>query len=169
MLAGDPSAAERDLRRDFDKLAAMGDKYLLPLVGALLARIVGEQRRFEEAAELTSTAEELADSDDVETHAVLKGVRARLASHEGDHARAEQLAGEAVELVRMIDSPELQADCLVTLGEVLAVRRPEEAREALREARDVYVLKGNVVSAERAAALGRDLSSTPATTAHQPS
>ena len=48
----------------------------------------------------------------------------------------------------------MRGDCLVTLAEVLATAaRPDEARAALEEALELYELKGNLVSAERARAL----------------
>jgi len=153
-LAGDLEAAERDLRRDFEKLSAMGDKYLLPTVAALLARAVCEQDRFADAAEMYAAAEELADEDDVETKAVLRWVRARLLAHEGDLAGAERQVQEAVEALRSIEAPDLRGDCLVALADVLAIAaRPDEARAALEAALELYERKGNLVSAERARAL----------------
>ena len=150
-LAGDLQAAERDLRRDYEKLSAMGDKYVLPTVAALLARAVCEQERYADAAELHTTAEELADDDDVETKAVLRCVRARLLAHDGDLAGAEREAREAVEALRRVEAPDLRGDCLVTLAEVLATAvGADAARAALHEALELYELKGNLVSAERA-------------------
>jgi class 3 adenylate cyclase/tetratricopeptide (TPR) repeat protein len=152
-LAEDLPAAERDLRRDFEKLSAIGDRYLRPTVAALLARAVCQQGRYDEASELQRTAEELADDDDVETQAVLRSVRARLLAHQGDLATAERVAREAVEILQTIEAPDMHGDSLVTLAEVLAPIRPEDARAALLEARELYVLKGNLVSAERTLAL----------------
>jgi tetratricopeptide (TPR) repeat protein len=150
MLAGDPAAAERELRPDFEKFSAMGEKYLRPLVAALLARAVNGQARYDEALELTETAEDLADDDDVEPQAIWRSVRAQLLVRAGELSDAERLAREAVERLETIEAPDLHADCLVVLGNVLdAQRRPEEARAALQEAGDLYSLKGNVVSANR--------------------
>ena len=53
MLAGDPAAAERELRRDFEALSAMGERYVLSTVAVELARAVGAQGRQEEALGLT--------------------------------------------------------------------------------------------------------------------
>jgi class 3 adenylate cyclase/tetratricopeptide (TPR) repeat protein len=157
-LAGNLSAAERDLRRDFDKLSAMGDKYLLPLVAALLARAVRQQDRVDEATELAVVTEDLADDGDVETQAVLRGVRAQLMAHAGDLDGAERAAEEAVAIAESIDSPDIQGDCLVTLAEIRrAAGRPEDARAALTQALGLYRLKGNTVSAERTLALVADL------------
>ena len=99
MLAGDPEAAERDLRIDFEKLSGIGEKYLLPLIAALLARAVSEQARYDEALELTKTAEQLADDDDVEPQAIWRCVRAELLARAGEPVGAERLACEAVEML----------------------------------------------------------------------
>jgi tetratricopeptide (TPR) repeat protein len=157
-LAGDLPAAERDLRRDFEKLSAMGDKYLLPLVAALLVRAVSDQERYGEVADLLATADDLADDDDVETKAILRCVRARLHAHEGDLGAAERVAREAVDKLRGIEAPDLGGDCLVTLAGILAlVARHDEARAVLQEALDLYERKGNLVSAERTRALVGEL------------
>ena len=153
-LAADLQAAEHALRGDFEKLSAMGDKYLLPTVAALLARAISEQDRYADAAEMYATAEERADEDDVETKAVLLCVRARLLAHDGDLPGAERAAREAVEVLTSIEAPDMRGDCLVTLAEVLATAaRPDEARAALEEALELYERKGNLVSADRARAL----------------
>jgi class 3 adenylate cyclase/tetratricopeptide (TPR) repeat protein len=168
-LAGDPEAAERELRRDFDKLFAMGDKYLLPLVAAILAWSVYQQNRLEEAAELLATAEQLADEDDVETQAVWRQIKARLLAQDGDFAGSERVAQEALKVLRGIDAPNLQGDSLFTLGEILAAAgRWEEALAALREAADLYASKGNLVSADRALMLADELPASAAKAAQAP-
>ena len=53
MLAGDPAAAERELRRDFDELEEMGERYFLSTAAGELARAVYAQGRYAEAEELT--------------------------------------------------------------------------------------------------------------------
>ncbi|MBA2641330.1 MAG: hypothetical protein H0U82_00195 [Actinobacteria bacterium] len=149
-LAGDLESAERELRRDYEKLSAIGDKYTLPFVAALLARTVYWQGRRDEAAELHASAAAIADDDDVETIAILWCVRARLLADEDDLVEAEKVARDAVDLVQDVDSPDLRGDCLVTLAEIVAAAaRRDEAREILRDAHDLYTLKGNVVSANR--------------------
>ncbi len=158
-LAGDPEAAERDLRVDFEKLSSIGDKYGLPVVGVLLARAVCQQGRYEEAAELNATVEQLADDADVETQAIRRCVSAQLlVAGGGNREEAEQLAREAVDLVDSVESPDLHGDCLVILAEALkAAGRQDEASLVLRDACDLYRLKGNVVSVEHALALEREV------------
>jgi ATP/maltotriose-dependent transcriptional regulator MalT len=157
-LAGDLDAAERDLRIDFEKLSSIGTKYSLPVVAVFLARAVCRQGRYEEATELTATVERLADDADVETQAIRRCVSAQiLLANAGDGAEAERPVREALEIVDS-DSPDLRGDCLVVLAEVLtASDRTDEARLALRQAYDLYSLKGNVVSADRVLSLEGEL------------
>ena len=49
LLAGDAAAAEAELRRDYDELGAMGERYFRPLVGALLAQALHAEGKLEEA------------------------------------------------------------------------------------------------------------------------
>src|SRR5919198_3756338 len=68
-----------------------------------------------------------------------------------------RLAREALDFVDS-ESPDLRGDCLVVLAEILtASGRRDEARLALREAHDLYTLKGNVVSADRVLSLEGEL------------
>ena len=59
-LAGDTAAAEAELRRGYDVLDRLGDRYYLPTFAGLLARALLQQGRPDEAAELTRIAEERA-------------------------------------------------------------------------------------------------------------
>ena len=70
LLAGDAAAAEADLRRDDATLAAIGERYLRPVVLATLAQAVYVQEEHMEADELAVTAAQLAAEDDVEAQAL---------------------------------------------------------------------------------------------------
>ena len=77
LLAGDPAAAERELRRDFDELSEMGERYFLSTAAGELARAVYAQGRYVETEELTRIAEELSADDDVTSQALWRSVRAK--------------------------------------------------------------------------------------------
>ena len=49
MLAGDPVAAERELRMDYETLNEMGERDYMPTTAALLAEALYEQGRFDDA------------------------------------------------------------------------------------------------------------------------
>jgi DNA-binding SARP family transcriptional activator/Cdc6-like AAA superfamily ATPase len=151
MLAGDPAAAERDLRRDYDALTELGETYLRSTVAGDLADAVYAQGRVDEALALAAVGEELAAEDDVISQVFWRSVRAKVLAQDGDEEHALPLAERAVALIRGTDSPVALARTLVDLAEVQGLAdRPEEAREALREAAALLERKGNVVAAQRA-------------------
>ena len=119
MLAGDPEAAERELRRDYAALEDMGEKVLLSTIVGELARAVYERGDHDQAEELSQTAEELAAEEDVISQALWRTVRARVLARRGEHDAARALAEEAIELLRPTGELVLQADALLDLAEVL--------------------------------------------------
>jgi class 3 adenylate cyclase/tetratricopeptide (TPR) repeat protein len=150
MLAGDPAAAERELRRDFERLQEMGEKYLLSSVTAYLSQAVVAQGRFEEAEELSRSCEQVVLAEDVEAQSILRRVRALALANRGEGEEALALAHEAVDIIRGTDSPVMQGDALMDLAEVLRLAgRPGEAVETLEEALVLQERKGNLVSAAR--------------------
>jgi predicted ATPase/class 3 adenylate cyclase len=150
MLAGDPAAAERELRRDFERLDEMGEKFLLSSVTAYLSQAVVAQGRFEEAEALSRTCEEVVLAEDVEAQSIWRRVRALAMANRGDGEDALALAREAVDIIRQTDSPVMQGDALMDLAEVLRMAgRPAEAVEPLEEALVLQEQKGNLVSAAR--------------------
>jgi len=154
MLAGDLVTAERELRQADETLTALGEKYLLPPLAAVLAQVVYAQGRADEAEQITRRAEELSDPDDVEPQALWRSVRAKVLAGRDLAEEAEPLAREAVRLMRTTDAPGMQADALLDLAEVL--RRsasPDEARAVAAEAKALYESKGNTTAATKAAAL----------------
>jgi tetratricopeptide (TPR) repeat protein len=151
MLAGDPAAAERELRRDVERLAAMGEKFLLSSVSAYLGQAVVAQGRADEAEEISRTCEQVALADDAEAQSIWRRVRALARAQRGETDSAVTLAREAVEIIRLTDSPLLQGDALLDLAEVLrSGGRDADAAEPLREALGLHESKGNVVGAGRA-------------------
>ena len=149
MLAGDPAAAERDLRRDFETLTEMGEAYLLSTIAGELARAVYAQGRVEEADELSRIAEQFSADDDVTSQALWRSVRAKALAVRGDSDTALELAREAVALLGATDSLVRQGDALVDEAEVLGLLgRGAAARERLLEAIGLFERKGNVVAAE---------------------
>ena len=160
LLAGDLPSAETELRRAERSLTALGERYLLPPLAALLAQVVYAQGRAKEAEEITVRVELLADADDVEPQAAWRSVRAKVLAGRGEVDEAERLARHGVRLAGTTDSPWMQADALLDLAEVLRrAGRPDEARAAAAEALGLYELKGDTAAAVRAAAAVGALSS----------
>jgi class 3 adenylate cyclase/tetratricopeptide (TPR) repeat protein len=161
MLAGDPARAEKDLRKDFETLTGMGEKFILPPLTALLARSVFAQGRSKEAAEIAGMAKELAAEDDLEAQVLWRGVRARILATEGDFEEAERLAREAVDLMRTSDAPVKQADALMDLAEVLVKSGQTRAAQAvIEESKKLYESKQNTVARAQVEALLAELEPT---------
>jgi tetratricopeptide (TPR) repeat protein len=148
MLAGDPVAAERELRIGAEILADVGGS---PVQSALLARALLAQGRLDEAATLALDARDRAGGEvsaEVLGDLVVAVVTAR-GSRTDD---AIQVAERAVRRARGMERPNLQADALDALASCLAeAGRPEEAAAAREEALRLYDAKGNVASARRLA------------------
>jgi tetratricopeptide (TPR) repeat protein len=150
LLAGDLQTAEREVRADYETLQKMGEKFYLSTVAALLARIVRDQGRDEEALALLQQAEQTTAEDDIGGQAQWRFVRAPIIARLGSKQDAERLAREAAELARRTEGPAFQADAMRELSEVLRILgRDEEAQAAIREAVTLYDAKGDKVSAAR--------------------
>jgi ATP/maltotriose-dependent transcriptional regulator MalT len=151
MLAGDPVAAESELRRDLNVLREMGERDYLPTTAALLSEALYRQGRHEEARELTVESESVAAPEDVASQSLWRSVRAKLLALRGRVEEAEALAKEAVRLIGETDNTEDLANALMDLAEVYTIAgRREEARAALASAEASFASKGDVVSSETA-------------------
>jgi len=148
LLAGDPAAAERALRADYDALVQLGATYVISTMGAGLARALRAQGRDEEALALTRSSEAAAHDDDVEAQVLWRAVRAPIVARAGQLAEAQALAQAAHEKARETEMPSLRGFALTELASVLQLAgRSEEARAALEEAMAIYDQKGDIASA----------------------
>jgi class 3 adenylate cyclase/predicted ATPase len=146
LLAGDPIAAESELRAAFNTLEPTGEKANLATIAASLAGVLYVQGRDEEAAELAHLSERLASHDDLTSQVEWRTVQAKLLARQGRVEEAESLAAEAVALAEDTDCPNLRGAAFISLGE--ALRRSgnvADARVAFTGARDQYEGKGNTV------------------------
>jgi tetratricopeptide (TPR) repeat protein len=150
MLAGDPVAAERSLRRGYAALEKMGERAFLSTTAAFLGQALLAQSRDAEAEELAELSAELAAGDDLITQVLWRGVRARCLAGRDQLDDAERLAREAVTLAERTDFVNHRADALVDLGIVLHQRRrQEDSQAAFADALRLYEHKGNSVAMER--------------------
>jgi class 3 adenylate cyclase/tetratricopeptide (TPR) repeat protein len=151
LLAGEPAAAERELRAGYDALIEMGDLGRLSTVAAFLAEAVYVQGRAEEAEYFSGVCEGATTPDDVLSQIAWRSVRAKAVARKGDLAQAELLAQEAVALAEETDGLNLHGDALLDLAEVLrGAGRPSDAVAAAARALSLFERKGNLVSAARA-------------------
>jgi class 3 adenylate cyclase/tetratricopeptide (TPR) repeat protein len=166
MLAGDPQAAEVELRRACETLEQLGEKGFLSTRAGLLAHALCAQDRYEEARRFIEVAAETGSEDDRSTQALWRSARAKVLVRQGDVDEALRLAREAVAIVAPTDWLNTRGDALLDLAEVLDLaERPDEAAPAIAEALRLYEQKGNIVAAGKAQArlaeLGQKAPSAP--------
>ena len=143
-------AAEHELRGGFDALTAMGETFYTSSIAAILAEVLYERGRLEEADEFTRVAEELTSDDDASAQAEWRSVRAKVRARGGRFEEALALATEAVAILSETDVLVWQADAIRDEAEVLWLAgRDEEAREGFAQAIMRYEKKGDVASARR--------------------
>ncbi len=153
LIAGDALAAEAELRRDHDALAAMGERNYISTTAAFLAEALYRQDRDDEALRMTEESEAIAAADDVATQYLWRTVRAKLIARRGQHAEAEALANDAIRIIEAAQDPDSQGYAYLDLSDVLRFAgRFAEAVAAAETAVERFEVKGNVSSAARARA-----------------
>src|SRR5262249_40742857 len=146
LQAGDPEAAERELRGSYDWLEAIGDWGHLSTIAGNLADALLQQGRAEEAAPIIDLAARLAIEDDADAQIGVRRVRGRLLAERGQLEEAEQVAREATARAALTDFLNVRGQALCDLAEVLALAGKDgEAADAFVEAIALYERKGNVV------------------------
>jgi class 3 adenylate cyclase/tetratricopeptide (TPR) repeat protein len=150
LLAGQPAAAERILRRGYRILEEIGGRGQLLHVATLLARALAQQGRDREAVAMTRECERLAAENQVGAQITWRSVRAMSLAATGETEAAERLSWEAVERADDWDQLDSTAEALADHAEVLRrIGRAEEAVNHARRALDLYQAKGNLVGVGR--------------------
>jgi tetratricopeptide (TPR) repeat protein len=151
LLAGDPVAAERDMRTAARVFREIGEGWFLSTVAVDLPRAVYEQGRYDDAMALLDDIDEVPAPTDREWQIKRTGVPARLLARRGRLDEAEQLARQGVALGADCEFVGLHADVLLDLAEVLRLAgRAAEAEAARDEAVSLYERKGNLAAARSA-------------------
>jgi tetratricopeptide (TPR) repeat protein len=161
LLAGDPEAAEAQLRSGHQTLNRMGDASLSVNLAALLAQALSAQGRHAEALVLTEVAELTASPGDLSAQVHWQSSRARALVGLGRVQDAVQFGSRAVELADRTDFLNVRADALLAFA--LTVPVQSDAVAAVTAAVQLYERKGNVVSAEAARSIASSAESWSAT------
>jgi DNA-binding SARP family transcriptional activator len=144
LLAGDPGAAERELRLGYERLERMGETSTSVNLAALLAQALHAQG---DDAEAVAVTELTAPEDDVSAQVHLRAARAKALAAVGRLDEAEALARDAVARASATDFLVMCADALRDFAEVvLRAGRVREAAALAEEAHGLYARKGNVVA-----------------------
>ena len=150
LRGGDLAQAEKEIRADFEFLERAGENYYRSAISSLLAQLVRDQGRDDEALELLRVAEQISAPNDVQSQALWRFVRAPILARRGEYEQAEQLARTAVELLGSTDSPALHADAISELASVLeASGRLAEAIATNDRAISLYEEKGDAFNVGR--------------------
>ena len=158
MLAGDLTAAERELRLAYAACEEIGDTSFLATIAGRLGQVRYAQGSYDDAATLAEASKKNAVPEDRDAQILWRSLKAMTLARRGDFPSAEQLAREAVALCESTDFQALHGEALMDLGEVLRLEgRTEEATEAVEEALRLFDEKGALASAVRAHELLRKL------------
>ncbi|MDQ3090063.1 MAG: sulfotransferase family protein [Actinomycetota bacterium] len=104
--------------------------------------------RYAEAERLARLSQAISPAGDVKAQVGWRRIRAKLMARNGASEQACYLARAAVSMIERCDAPNVHADALVDLAEVLRIAgRTEDATAALEDAMRLYDRKGNTVSA----------------------
>ena len=147
----EPAVAERDLRPLYDGLKRIGERSHFCSVATMLARAVYDQGRYDEADELALEAERTSRPNDIHSHIVWRGIRAKVLARRGDTDAAELLAREGVAFASHSDFLHSHAEALMDPAEILYLAgRYGEAAATVEEAILLHERKGNVIAADKA-------------------
>ena len=148
LRAGDPVAAEAELRRDYEALDKLGERNFISTVAAYLAEALYRQGRDAEADAFATRSAEIAAPDDNSTQCLWRQVRAKVLARRGAFDEAIALADQAVELTRQSDALIDHANALADLAEILAAAgSAAPAGLARLRAIELYEQKGDVAAA----------------------
>jgi tetratricopeptide (TPR) repeat protein len=153
LMAGDLAAAERELVHGHDRLEAIGENELRSTIAAMLAHVLYEQGREEEAERYARASKDAAAEEDVGSQVLWRSALAKVLAHRDGTAEAADLAQAAVDLAATTDMLSLHGAALLDLARVQALLNGGTPPPALvAEARALFERKGDAASLRRAAA-----------------
>ena len=142
--------AEQQFRRGVEQWDALGETGFNSTITALLASVLCDLERFDEAEANVDRSRELSADDDFASQAAWRMAQARVLSHRGEHDEALRLADEALAINERTDYLAWQGESDEVRGMVLtAAGRTDEAREAYDRALERFERKGVVPAVER--------------------
>jgi class 3 adenylate cyclase/tetratricopeptide (TPR) repeat protein len=149
-LEGRLEESERVLREMYDAYTSIGETGFNSTVCALLAHVLCDQGRFDEAEAFAERSREMSSADDFASQAAWRSAMARVGAEHGRTEEALALADEAIAIEAGGDYLDWQGQEFEVRGLVLlAAGRSDDARAAYGEALDRFERKGNVVAAAR--------------------
>jgi class 3 adenylate cyclase len=150
LFAGDPVAAEQELRSSTSAFDEFGAATSATTHRALLAEVVARLGRLEEAEELAHRVAADASGDDLLGQVLWRCALARARAGEGSAHEAVELAGEARRLLADAEFPRLAIIALDAAAEAAAAAGENHEAERLRaDARAIAEAKGDLAARAR--------------------
>jgi tetratricopeptide (TPR) repeat protein len=148
-LAGEFGAEERELRAGIELFQQLGERGAASTGAGVLARLLIDQGRLEEAEHFVQLCKGWAVPDDIASQMLWRSEEARILARRGAVDEAKPLAQDAINIGVSTDFG-WRGDLYVDLADVLRLAGDDSgARDALQRAIELYEEKGNVVLAER--------------------
>ncbi|MEX2613939.1 MAG: AAA family ATPase, partial [Gaiellaceae bacterium] len=148
--AGDLEAAETSLREGLDVLGRVGDRSWYPTAAVVLARVLYEQGRYDEAQIWCDRARETTVADDLVNFVFFEAIEGCVLARRGKFDEAEKRARSALERSHAIDFTEGRAFVRALLAEVLALAgKTEEAAVSAQDGLSIREAKGDIAAAAR--------------------
>jgi tetratricopeptide (TPR) repeat protein len=146
-LANDPSAAEAILRPALARFGEIGERALYSTDAGMLAHVLYDQERVDEAESWLEVCRASAAAVDVMSHYLWKSAQAKVLAHRGNDRAALPLVEDALILVAATDFVVDHGDRLVDLADIHSLAgRHERALRALDQAEATYDRKGCTAS-----------------------
>jgi predicted ATPase/class 3 adenylate cyclase len=154
--ARDLEAEERWLLDSVERLEQMGEHGWLSTVAALMARVLFELGRYDEAERYVERSRELTATDDLASETMWRASGAKILAWRGRAEEAVAMAKEAVAIANSTEGLLWQADSYQDLATVMRLLgRPDDEKAALQEAITRYEAKGVGVEGARLASAWR--------------
>jgi tetratricopeptide (TPR) repeat protein len=152
MMAGDLESAERQLRWGYEQLERVGETEVRSTTAAMLAQVLHEQERDDEAERFALTSDELAAEDDVYSQLLWRSALAKVRARRDRADDARALAQQAVRLAAATDSLSFHGWALLDLARVEALLDGGlPPAELVAEAIELFERKEDMASLRRAA------------------
>ena len=151
IMAGDLAEAERQLRWGNEELERAGEREVRSTAAAVLAQVLHDLERDDEAERFALLSDELAADDDVYSQLLWRSALAKVRARRDGAAEARDLAQEAVRLASTTDSLSFHGWALLDLARVeslLGACAPPP--DLVAEAIELFERKGDASSLRRA-------------------
>ena len=147
---GRPDLAAAHFRRSTETLDSLGETSFNSTATALLALVLCDLGRFDDAEPFVQRSRELSAEDDIASQAHMRMALARILSHRGNHVEALATIAEAIAINESSDYLASTAESHETrAGVLLANGRVNEACAEFEQAAEMYERKGIVPWAGR--------------------